>query len=284
MSRDAKHEEGALTQRAVPGPSLYWTGAMPAAPPRVVVGVLHGYAEHGARYRQAMDVWASQGVGSVAIDLRGHGRATGRRGYCARFEEYLDDSTELYRLVGERANGAPVFLFGHSFGGLVASMSVLESTRSWRGLVLSSPFFELAMTPPALKVVAGKVASRLMPKLAMPSGLSGAQVTHVAAKAREYEEDPLVFKTVTARWFTETQGAQARALGRAKELTLPLLVVVGGADPIASVPGAKRFFEAAGSADKTWDERAGLYHETLNEAEGDDIARAMGEWMVKRAG
>jgi alpha-beta hydrolase superfamily lysophospholipase len=278
-----KHDEGAVTQRAVPGPALYFMSTTPAATPRAIVGVLHGYADHGARYAGVMDVWAKMGIASVAIDMRGHGRATGTRGHCSRFDEYLDDAAELARLVSDRARGAPCFLFGHSFGGLVASLSVMESPRSWRGVLLSSPYFGLALEVPKVKVLAGRVASRIAPKLALPSGLSGKDVTHDPQKAREYDEDPLVFKTATARWFTETTKAQAKAIARASSMTLPLYVLFGGADGVAKLAEGRRFYDGAGSADKTWDERANLYHEPLNEPEWPAIAAKMGDWILAHA-
>ena len=278
-----RHDEGAVTQRAVPGPALYFTSALPEGAPKAMVGVLHGYADHGARYAGVMDVWAGKGIASVALDMRGHGRATGTRGYCARFDEFLDDAAELARLVADRARGAPCFLFGHSFGGLVASLSVLESPRSWRGLLLSSPYFGLALEVPKAKIFAGRIASRVAPKLALPTGLKGADVTHDAKKAKAYDDDPLVFKNATARWFTETTKAQARALSRASGLTMPLYVLFGGADPIAKLAEGRRFFDAAGSEDKTWDEKSGLYHEVLNEPAWESVAAAMGDWLLARA-
>jgi alpha-beta hydrolase superfamily lysophospholipase len=277
------HEEGAVTQRAVAGPSLYFTTAIPDAPLRAMVGILHGYADHGARYAHVMDEWAERGIGSVAIDMRGHGRAAGTRGFANRFEEFLDDAAELARLLAERANGAPLFLFGHSFGGLVASASVLESARSWRGLLLTSPFFGLALEVPALKLMAGRLASRVVPQLALPSGMSGAQMTHDPARAREYDQDPLVFREATARWFTETTAAQERTLARANELSLPVYIAASPTDPVASTAAAKKFFERVGSRDKTWDERQNLFHEILNEPEWQSIAAAMADWMLLHA-
>ncbi len=273
-------DEGAVTQRAVPGPALYFTSAIPEGEKKAFVGILHGYADHAARYAHVMDAWAAKGIGSVALDMRGHGRATGPRGSCARFDEYLDDAAELARLVSDRARGAPSFLFGHSFGGLVAATSVLESPRSWRGLLLSAPFFGLALAVPGPKLFLGKVASRIAPRLGLPSGLKGADMTHDAAKARAYDEDPLVFKEARARWFVETQRAQERILARAGQLTLPLYMVFGGADKVAKKAAGKAFFDSAASRDKTWDERDGLFHEVLNEPEWTDIAARLAEWMV----
>lgn len=278
------HDEGAVTQRAVPGPALYHVSTMPAeGRVTAMVGVLHGYAEHGARYAHVMDAWAEQGIGSVAIDMRGHGRATGKRGFCSRFDEYLDDAAELARLVGDRARGAPCFLFGHSFGGLVASLSVTESPRSWRGLILSAPFFGLKLHVPPVKEALGRLASRIYPSLGIPSGLAGKDVTHDAARAKAYDEDPLVFQKATARWFTETKKAQARNLSRASTLKMPLYMVFGSADPIANPTSGKEFFDAAGSKDKTWQLEEGLYHECLNEPEWPRITGSIASWTLAHA-
>jgi len=276
------HDEGAVTQRAVPGPALYFVSAMPEAP-KAILGILHGYADHAARYAHVMDHLAERGVGCVALDMRGHGRATGTRGHCSRFDEYLDDAAELARLVSDRARGAPAFLFGHSFGGLVGALSVLEQARSWRGLVLSAPYFGLAMQVPAAKVAAGRIAARLIPKLGLPTGIKGSDLTHDEKRGKAYEEDPLVFKEARARWFVEATRAQGRVLARASELTMPLYMIFGTADPVARFAAGKAFFDGAASKDKTWAPQEGLRHETLNEPEWPDIATKIADWILARA-
>ncbi len=273
------HEEG-TARRTLPGPSLYFRWAAPEGPPRAVVGLLHGYAEHSARYAHVMDAWAERGIATAALDLRGHGRSGGRRGYCHRFREFLDDAAELEHLVAARAPGAPHFLFGHSFGGLVATMSVLEDPAPWRGLVLSGPYFELALPVPPAKIAVGRLASRLWPTLALASGLHGSDITHDAARARAYDEDPLVFGTATTRWFTEALAAQRSALDRAPGLAVPLYVVMGTADRVASVATARAFFDRVSGGDKTWDAREGLFHEVLNEPEWRGIADRIADWIL----
>jgi alpha-beta hydrolase superfamily lysophospholipase len=277
-----KLEEGAVTQRAIPGPALYFTAAFPENP-KVVVGIVPGYADHAARYPHVMEVWASKGIGSVAIDVRGHGRATGPRGYCSRFDEYLDDCAELARLVDDRARNLPRFLFGHSFGGLVAAASVLEAPRQWKGLVLGSPFFGLALKVPKAKIAAGKIASRLIPRLGLPSGLKGAQMTSDPRKAKEYDEDPLIFKNATARFFTEAMATQEKCLARASSLKMPLLTLFGGADPVNDIQAARTFHERASSTDKKFKEYPGLLHELVNEPSGKEIAADIAEWILPRA-
>jgi alpha-beta hydrolase superfamily lysophospholipase len=275
-------EESVLTQRAVPGPSLYSVRVRPEGARKATLGVIHGYADHAGRYGHVQDAWAEMGIGSVAIDLRGHGRAGGLRGYCERFEEFLDDAGELTRLVRTEADGGPCFLMGHSFGGLVATISAIQSPSPWRGLLLSAPFFGLALDVPKAKVLLGKVASRVAPKLGIPSGLFGKDLTHDTARAADYDRDPLVFKKATARWFTETQRAQADVQRRASELRMPLYETFGEKDPVAKFAAGRAFFDAAGSSDKTWNERKGALHEVLNEPDWRELATAMGDWVLAR--
>ncbi len=276
-------DEGPIGKRPGGAPDLYVSSTMPARGLRAVLGILHGYADHGARYRHVMGALAEHGIGSIAVDMRGHGRAAGTRGFCTQFSEFTDDAEVLRRLVDERAAGAPTFLFGHSFGGLVASTSVIDHSRALRGLILSAPFFGLALEVPQVKILAGKVASKLYPRLGLPSGLFGKDMSHDPAKAKAYDDDPLIFSKATARWFTETVAAQARAFQNAPRLTLPLFLSFGTADKVASIDAARRFFDLAGSKDKTWDAREGLFHEVLNEPSWKELVETFAQWILARA-
>ncbi|HLK41098.1 MAG TPA: lysophospholipase [Polyangiaceae bacterium] len=278
-----RHDQAALARRSTAGPSLYFHATFPDGPPSAVVALVHGYAEHGARYAHVAGAWAERGLATIAIDLRGHGRAQGERGRCVRFEEYLDDVTELVQLMGEKAPGAVPFLFGHSFGGLVAAARVLSNPAPWKAVVLSAPYLELAVAVPGARILMGRIASRLFPKAEFPSDLSGAQMTHDVERARARDADPLVFKTVSARWFTESVRAQQETIARAASLKLPLLMVMGTKDPVAKYERARAFFDAASSADKTWVPCEGLFHEVLNEPEWRPIADRVGEWILQHA-
>ncbi len=273
--------EGALSRAATPGPGLYSCSVTPDGRAVAVVGLVHGYAEYAARYARVMDAWAERGIASVAIDLRGHGRAEGRRGYCERFGDFLNDVRELERLTTK--SGLPAFLFGHSLGGLIAASSVLARPAPWRALVLSAPFMGLAIRVPPLKRIGVRIASRVWPTLSQRSGLRGTDVTHDTALARKYDDDPLVFHTANVRFFTEAEAAQDRAFERAASLVMPTYVVMGTADPVSKYTRAREFFDAIGARDKTWDAREGLYHEVLSEPEWRGIADKIADWILGHA-
>ncbi len=273
---NAQISSARVTDRVVPGPALYAHSIFPKGDVAAIVGIIHGYADHGGRYSHVMKAWADRGIASIAIDLRGHGKADGHRGYCSRFDEYLDDASELARLVADKANGAPRFLMGHSFGGLTAALSAIDDAVA---VVLSIAIAAVSGAADHGVSLVGAIPAGL-PKLGLPSGLHGADLTHDAARAKAYDEDPLVFSNATARWFTETQRAQEQALLRASELAMPLYMLFGLADKVADVETARAFFDAAGSPDKKWDGREGLFHETLNEPEWPSIANALADWIV----
>jgi|HubBroStandDraft_2_1064218.scaffolds.fasta_scaffold19111_3 alpha-beta hydrolase superfamily lysophospholipase len=279
-----RRDEGVLARRKTSGPPLYFYTTLPEGAPRGVVTLVHGYADYGGRYTHVAEAWASQGLATVAVDLRGHGRAGGRRGYCERFSEYVDDVAELTALAQERAAGASQVLFGHSFGGLVAVTAAIADPAPWRALILSAPYFGVAMDLPAAKILGGKLISRLLPTVGLPSGLKGADMTHDAAIARAYDADPLCFKNANSRWFTESLSAQARAQARAPSLKLPLYAAMGTADAVAKYSSAKAFFDAVGSTDKTWNAREGAFHEILNEPNWRPLADAMAAFALAHLG
>ncbi len=278
-------DEGSLERRKKQGPKLYSTQALPEGKPRAFVGIVHGYADHSARYAHVMEYLAEHEIGAIAIDLRGHGRAEGVRGHVGAFSEYLDDIDELAARVAavaekEDAADVPRILYGHSMGGLATFHAVLRTPTIWHALAHTDPFFGLALEVPLLKRSAGKIAAKLYPKLALPTGLSGSALTHDAEIAAKYDRDPLVFKTATAGWFDAVTKAQAEALERAPNLVLPYWCCFGGADSVAKLEAARAIFERIGSDEKEWLDAPGLFHEVFNEPEWRPLVERLSAFVL----
>lgn len=275
-----KTERGTLTRTRTSGPALFFSRVM-GDDVVAVAGIVPGYADYADRYERVQRAWAERGIASIAIDLRGHGHAEGARGACKKWSEYTDDVNELFALLNPFAATKPIFLFGHSFGGLVAASWTLDHPKEQKGLLLSSPYMRVALPVPAVKIAAGKIVSAILPSIGLASGLRGDQMTSDPELAKKYDEDPLVFRKANARWFVESGRAQEDVMARARDLTLPLYMVIGTADPV--VGGGRELFEAAGSDDKTLDARDGMLHEVLNEPDGPAVAAKMADWILERA-
>ncbi|MFO0723299.1 MAG: alpha/beta hydrolase [Myxococcota bacterium] len=255
---------------------------------RATVAVLHGYGEHGGRYQHVMEAWQAHGIQSFAIDVRGHGRSEGRRGYVGRFPEYHQDLRALLEVVESKRNDKPFFVFGHSHGALIALHGMLTAGigKGAKGLLLSSPFLGVALPVNPIKRGLGVLMSGIWPTLALPAGIKGTDVTRDPEQARLYEADPLNNKNATARWFTEAMGAIAEVQTRAGELSLPTILLYGGADKTASANETDRLAASLKMSDRVVERIAGGPHELVNDlpdAKAQVIER-YGKWMAERAG
>lgn len=258
---------------------LFWRSLMPDGPASDLIAIVHGYGDHSGRYLHTMEALVAKGHGVMAFDYRGHGRADGPRADVKVWADYVGDLEAFWLRVRAEAKALPTFVLAHSNGALIATHWVLGKPEGLAGLVLSSPFYQLAFEPPALKLLAAKLIKGLLPGLHLGNELDPAQLSRDEAWQKTTAADPLYLHVTTPRWFFETGAAQQALAGRGRELTSPLLVLAGAEDPIASMPAAKAFFETVASQDKTWKEYAGMRHEVLNELGKEQLIDDISRWI-----
>lgn len=237
--------------------------------PKAHIGVLHGYGEHGGRYAHLAAAFNAAGYSVIGVDLRGHGRSPGVRGHVDRFNDYHLDATALYEKTVQLADGGPVFMFGHSMGGLLV-FDWLNSgiSRPMNGLLVSSPFLGVAIKVNPLKKMLGNLMSSVYPPLAIPSGLAGKDVTRDADEAMKYDSDGLNNSKATARWYTETMTAIERVnAGAAGAVSCPILLLYGGDDRVVCADSTERFAKGLTGYDRTVERLDGYFHELINEPE-----------------
>ncbi len=273
-------EEGYFSARD--GLRLFWHTAK-AQSPAAHVAVVHGYAEHLGRHAEVTRALADAGYTVHLLDCRGHGQSGGKRAHADNFDQYLSDLELFLARVKEQARGLPVFLVGHSHGGLIAARYLLDKPEAVRGVVLSSPYFRLKLEVPALKILAGKLMARIFPSLPMRNDLKAEQLTRDVAIQNATKADPLYQQIATPGWFTASNGAQETVLRRATEFVTPFLMLFGGADPIADPAAGREFFEAATSKDKQHKQYDGLLHELFHEPERDLVFKDVIGWLYERA-
>jgi len=209
--------------------------------PRAQLILVHGYADHQGRYAQLRRELALAGLSSHMVDLRGHGRSGGARGHIARFADYLTDLRVLQAQVRKEAPELPLFLVGHSMGGLIVLLEALEHPAGLAGVVASGPMLGLAMPVPGWKKLLGRVVSAIWPGLAMSNGIQPEMLSHDPAVREAFGSDPLRHRVATARWFTEAEAAMAAIEQRAEQLEVPSLFLLGSEDPIIDQGVVRRF-------------------------------------------
>lgn len=251
--------------------------------PKLTVAIVHGYAEHARRYLHVAKAFNEQGISVVTMDLRGHGRSQGARGHVDRFEDYHQDVDVLLAKADE---GGPVFLLGHSMGGLLTAHYLLSGKgQQVRGAILSSPYLGLALDVGGLKLGAARLFSKLVPKLSLPSELTSEDLTRDPEMVKVHAADDLNFPTANARWFTESSAAMEMVHNNASQLSKPLMLLYGGSDKVASADATDRFAAQLTVADREVERLAGFYHEILNEPPADRQAlmQRMAAWLLAHA-
>ncbi|MFM0378623.1 lysophospholipase [Paraburkholderia strydomiana] len=260
--------------------------------PRATVALIHGLAEHAGRYRALATRLNAAGVELMAIDLRGHGRAPGKRAYVDRFDDYLLDAQALLDAAFQARPHAPLFLMGHSMGGAVAALYATERLGPARddlgtrlsGLILSSPALAPGRDVPRWMLKLSQVISRVWPNFPAMK-IDAALLSRVPAVVDANRNDPLVHHgPIPARTGAELLLAMARIEAGRAALRLPLLVYHGTADKLTEPEGSRDFSEHAGSPDKTLRLYEGSFHETMNDLDGERVMSELIEWIDQRLG
>ncbi len=265
--------------RGVPIAHREW---LPDGEARGTVVIAHGINEHGGRYEHVAERLVRGGWTVGAADHRGHGLSGGRRAAVERFDDWIADLDSYVRVV-LTGTPRPLFLLGHSLGGLIATVYALRHQDVLDGLVLSSP----SVMPPAAispaSVRAGRFLSRWASNLPVVA-LRLDAVSRDPAVVEAYRSDPLVhLGKVRARTGAEILRAIEEVQREIGRLRLPLLTVQGTVDLLVD-PGAARWVDShVGSADHTLKIYEGLYHEVFNEPERDAVLDDVASWLEAHA-
>lgn len=250
----------------------------PSEPARAVVALVHGQGEHMGRYAHVAQAMTDVGFAFAAYDLRGHGRSGGKRGHTPSYSSHMDDMEEFLEAVAARYPDTPRILYGHSLGGGLVINFCLRRRPSLAGVIVTSPWLELAFAPPKSQIALARIMNRLYPGLVQHSGLETAALSHDPQVIAAYADDDLVHDQITARQFFEVHNAGLWALDHASEWELPLLLMHGTADRITSHEASRSFAEEAkGEVEfRTW---VGLFHELHNEREKVRVIQTMVDWV-----
>lgn len=254
----------------------------PTGEAKAALLLVHGLAEHGGRYLNIVDRFVPAGFAVHAFDHPGHGRSGGPRMSIDRFKDYTDTLDACVRQIrGERPD-IPMFLVGHSLGGLICAAYLLERQAGLAGAAFSAPGIkEPASVSSAVKLV-GKALSVLAPGIGV-SRLDFSGLSRDPSVAQAALSDPLMFKgKITARLGAEMLKTMQRVVAEAARITLPILILQGDADPIVDPTGARILHDAAGSTDKSIKVYQGLLHELFNEPEREQVFDDLEEWLNQR--
>lgn len=261
--------------------SLFVRSWRPDGPARAIVAIVPGFNSHSGYYPWVGEQLRAAGYAAYAVDLRGRGNSDGERYYAEHVNDYLDDVDRMVKLARSREPNLPLFILGHSAGGVISCVYTLEHQREIAGLVCESFAFKVPAPDVALTLLRG--VSHIAPH------------AHVLRlKIDDFSRDPQVVQAMKDDPFvgdevqpTLTVAALARADERLERefplITLPVFIMHGTADKVTVPAGSRFFYETAGSQDKTLKMYEGHAHDLLNDYGREQVMADIRAWLDARA-
>lgn len=275
-----KHTDGNFNGPG--GLSIYYQYWQPDSTPAGVILVAHGAAEHGGRYQHLAEFLVSHGFAVAALDHPGHGKSEGGRCLVQSFDDYLESLRTLHLLVTADFPDSPVILLGHSMGGLIATNYLLRHQDELAGCILSGPAIKTDLEPGWLQTRVIRLLSALRPQAGVLQ-LDASGVSRDPKEVAIYLNDPLIYTgKLPARMVKVLFEGMHHIQANATAIKIPMLLLHGGADTMASPEGSRFLDTHISSSDKTLKIYPGLYHEIFNEPERDEIFAEVLAWCQQR--
>ena len=245
--------------------------------PRAVVVIVPGFNSHSGYYLWVAEQFVAHGLAVYALDLRGRGKSEGERFYVETFADYVNDVATFVQLVKAQEPGLPVFLLGHSAGGVVVCLYTLEHQSEIAGLICESFAHELPAPEFALAVLKG--LSHVAPHVHVLK-LKNKDFSRDSQIVEAMNSDPLIAdETQPTETLVELVRADERLKRDFSQITLPVLILHGTSDKAAKPSGSQHFFDMVGSTDKTLTFYEGHVHDLLNDLDKDVVLADIQEWI-----
>jgi acylglycerol lipase len=251
--------------------------------PRGVVVIAHGIRDHAVRYEALAEALSAQGFVVFAQDMRGHGLSGGTRQRWNSLDELTADLDLEVTAARAKYPRLPVFLYGHSLGGLLTFTYANAHPTSLDGMVLSAPALQLFPTVTGGEKAGARFFSAIIPGLKVQAVDDTVFVRTPEAKA-EFAADALVtHEPLPARSAASTLDAIDLVATRIPKVKLPFLVMHGTQDVVTNIEGSRALVKDAPSTDKALKEWEGLAHDLLHEPEHDQVINYAVDWFGAHA-
>lgn len=246
------------------GIRLYGQSWLPEGNAHAIINYIHGFKDHSDRFAHWAERLTAHGYGIAAIDLRGHGRSEGKRGYAPGFHSYLDDVAVLMEQSVNMFGKCTYFLYGHSLGGNIVANYLISDNLLPSAAIISSPWFKLTLQPSMMEMFMAQVLRRILPGVSVASNLDVESLSRNKAVVKNYLNDPMVHNLIRPKLFMEIEFNGLKASRNIYKINVPLLVMHGTADRITSIRQTRSFVMNA-SRQTTYKEWPDAYHELHND-------------------
>lgn len=245
--------------------------------------ICHGQGEHSGSYLRVVEALKDLPVSIYALDLRGHGKSEGLRGFAESMEPYVRDLTSFVNLLAEDRGlfNKPVLMLGHSMGGLNQTLTLLRNPQ-WkiRALILSSPLFALSKEVPAVKAWGSLVMNLVAPQVTLWNQITAEDCSSDPEIIEELNKDEYRHDKISSGVFLGFYSAWKEIFLRLSSLKVPLLLQISSKDPVVSTRRNLEFFKLY-SGEKELKEYKNRRHEIYNDKGREEVLADLAAFIRK---
>jgi len=275
-----KHQDGFFSNQE--NQSIYYQNWLPDESARAVLLIAHGLNEHCGRYQHLAEYFVYKGYAIYGFDYPGHGRSEETRSYIKDFSEFTETLLIYIETIKELQPNLPIFILGHSMGGLVGAHLLIDHPDQVVGAILSGSLILVPDNISPITITIGKMISTILPKLGL-AAIDSSGLSRDPNIIEAYRADPLVFTgKVTTNLSIKMNQAMDRVVTDGGKINLPLLLLHGKADYLVDPMSTQFLYDLVSSENKKTIYFEGLYHEIYNELEHDQVFEDVSSWLNKQ--
>jgi alpha-beta hydrolase superfamily lysophospholipase len=260
---------------------LYYQSWHPASPPRAIVVGIHGHGDHSGGLRNIIQHLVPAGYAWYGFDLRGHGRSPGIRGHIQNWSDFQGDLQAFLRRVKQIEGEKPVFILGHSLGGLISIEYALRHPEGLSGIISTSPALGYSRLPP-FKALLFRALSYLNPNYSLESLPDYAKLTRDKNIVEILAADPLRHEQMSLKLWREFLNARNWVREHAAELQVPILMLYGLDDTITPAPVNRQFMDTLILADKEHREYGQTLHRPFDDINRAEVLAHISAWLDRQ--
>ncbi|MGF1486339.1 MAG: alpha/beta hydrolase [Prochloraceae cyanobacterium] len=258
---------------------LYYQSWHPSERSRGIFVLIHGLGSHSDIFSNLVQKLVTLDYAVYGLDLRGHGRSAGQRGYINSWDEFREDLQIFLELIRTTNNNLPIFLVGHSLGGSIVVDYILDRPENISGAIALAPALgKVGVSQFKLKLA--KILDRICPRFFLKTGIDPVNYTRDKTLIKKYQQDPLIHHVATARLTAECFKVQKKIYKQKNSLKIPLLILHGGGDVITYPSASRKFIKKANLKYVEFKEYPEIAHDIQNDPDRELVFKDICDWSI----